>query len=359
MRNTYRGVLLRTAAIMCSALSVSGWTVMDSGRVSAAEVQGPKVDWAMSLFGNPRPVHTAISVLADEVKAKTDGNFTIKLGWGSVLAQPAENIDGLKIGAFEAALIATNFHPGKAPTLTLPSLPFLPLSNLKVQKRVLTDFYKLPAVEADAKRWNMIVFSPVINPTYELMGKGAPPKTIADLKGRRVRATGESGDALKLVGAVITNFATPELYGAMERGVTDAIALSLENFKVMKIDELSKWYSTNLGLGMTVGVYGANLDAWGKLPASYRQLIADAGEKGLTRQIAVLDDAIKSAEEGYRARGLMPVAFAAKDMEEFRKIAGRPIWDAYVKELESKGYPGRDLLDWILKAAETAQKTAS
>lgn len=358
MKNRHKGILLRTAAIICAASFATGLPATFDGPASAAEVQGPKVDWAMSLFGNPRPVHTTISVIAEEVKAKTDGNFTIKLGWGSVLAQPAENIDGLKIGAFEAALIATNFHPGKAPTMTLPSLPFLPLSDLKVQKRVLTGFYKLPAVEADAKRWNMIVFSPVINPTYELMGKGAPPNVIADLRGRRVRATGESGDALKLVGAVITNFATPELYGAMDRGVTDAIALSLENFKVTRIDELSKWYTTNLGLGMTVGVYAANLDAWGKLPANYQKLIFEAGDKGLTRQIDVLDDAIKSAEEGYRARGLIPVVFAAKDMEEFRKIAGRPIWDAYIKELESKGYPGRDLLEWLLKAAEAAQKSA-
>jgi hypothetical protein len=51
------------------------------------------------------------------------------------------------------------------------------------------------------------------------------------------------------------------------------------------------------------------------------------------------------------------ITYTDKDMEQFRQIGAKPVWDAWVKEREAQGIPG-ELLDFVLtKAKEAAKKS--
>src|SRR3546814_12282983 len=63
------------------------------------------------------------------VEEKSGGNFTIKVHYGEAISPAKENLDGLKIGAFEMASICTGYHPGKNPAMTVLDLPFLPIRS--------------------------------------------------------------------------------------------------------------------------------------------------------------------------------------------------------------------------------------
>lgn len=346
MKKTYKATRL---GVLGAALAASFVAVP----ALAAEVDGPKVNWDFSLWGNYRPTMVGMKTMVDSAVEKTGGNFAIKLHWGESLSPSKENVDGVKIGAFQLALTSANFHPGKVPTWEIISLPFLPIQDLNVQARVLTAYYQLPAVAADGARWNAKVILPNLLPAYELMGVGQAPKTVNDLKGRRIRALGQMSTALAKVGAVPTSMPSPELFGSLERGLLDAVSLDPTNFKAYRIHEIGKWYTTNLALGTAHGAFIVGIDSYNKLPPQYRKLVDDGAKDGLPKQIAQYEIEIKEAIELYNKGGLTAVMFGKDDIAKFQEVA-RPIWDTFAADLEAKGYPGKQLLEWFLVEAKKA-----
>jgi TRAP-type mannitol/chloroaromatic compound transport system substrate-binding protein len=54
--------------------------------LAAAEVDGPKVSWKISMWGNPRALSVGMEELAKIASEKTDGNFAIKIFYGAQLS---------------------------------------------------------------------------------------------------------------------------------------------------------------------------------------------------------------------------------------------------------------------------------
>ena len=97
--------------------------------VSSPLMAADKVTWNMSLWGKPRAWTKGIEAMAEEVSSKSGGNFTIKIHYGG-LSKPKENLDGIKLGAFQMAVFCASYHPDKTPTLSASDLPFLPILSL-------------------------------------------------------------------------------------------------------------------------------------------------------------------------------------------------------------------------------------
>jgi TRAP-type mannitol/chloroaromatic compound transport system substrate-binding protein len=106
------------------------------------------ITWTVSLYGARRAHTEGIEGLAAHVPYKTDGNFEMSLQYGAVLSHPAENIDGLQLGAFEAAHICSFYRPGKTPVSTALNLPLLPLPTLEAQHQVYDELLRHPAIVA-------------------------------------------------------------------------------------------------------------------------------------------------------------------------------------------------------------------
>src|SRR3546814_3134446 len=61
-----------------------------------------------------------------------------------------------------------------------------------------------PVLVKEMARWNAVFYASAILPAYEFFGVGEPPKELEDWKGKRVRALGGMGDAMRTLGAVPT-----------------------------------------------------------------------------------------------------------------------------------------------------------
>lgn len=324
-----------------------------AGSVAAeAAVDGPKLSWNLAASGNSRPGTAALDKLAELVAAETGGKFTIKVAYGETLAASKEVIDGLKINAFEAGYWTPPLAPGKQPATSVFTLPFLPFGDIKNATRVADIYYRHPAVKRDFDAWDSIYLMPVTLPSYEFMGRGDPPLTLADWKGKRVRALGGQGQAMAMLGAVTTTVTTTEIYGAMERGVIDAAGLPNYAFASFKIMEIAKWHTTGLELGIVVPNAALSAKAFAALPAQYKTVLTGAVPAALDAQVtALVEDEAKSLA-AFKARGLREVVIPAAMREEFMRMAGRPVWDDWVKEMNGKGYPGQELLDVILNESK-------
>ena len=184
-----------------------------------------------------------------------------------------ENLDGISVGAFEAALFCAAYHPGKNKPLNVLDLPFLPLTSLDVMIKVHNAVYNHPSAKKALAKWNAHLYMPNVLPQYEYMGKGTPPAKVSDFKGKRLRALGGMGRAAKAIGAVPTTMPASETYTALSRGTVDAIGFPFTyTFSAYKLDEVSDWYTTNMVLGTVNCPVVFNVNSWSKLPKQYQKL---------------------------------------------------------------------------------------
>ena len=173
---------------------------------------------------------------------RTGGKFTIKLFYGQQLSKSKENLDGISLGAFEAAIFCASYHPGKNAPLNVLDLPFLPLADFGVMRKVHDAVYGHPAAQEALGKWNAYIYMSNILPQYEYMGKGNPPQSVADFKGKRLRALGGMGRAAELIGATPSTMPASETYTALQRGTVDAIGFPYSyTFAAYKLDEIADW----------------------------------------------------------------------------------------------------------------------
>jgi TRAP-type C4-dicarboxylate transport system substrate-binding protein len=323
---------------------------------AAAAMDGPKVDWNLSVWGPPRAFTAGIETIAKYVNEQTGGKFTIKIHYGDTLSKGPDNLDNIKLGAFEMAQICTGYHPGKHLGINVLDLPGLPLADPDVHAMVHDVVYRHPYIEAEFKRWNAKVLLSVLQPQSELMGVGEPPLTMASFKGMRVRALGGTGAALRNLGAVPTSVPAPEVYNALERGVFQAAALPFTYaFASYKIPEIAKWYTINLAPGANNCPTIVGLEPYNALPPQYRELLDKAKPLAYEALKKAQVETDKKNFEEWRKRGLKEITYSDAELKTFKDVGAAPVWTDWVKDNAAKGVPAQELLDLVLKEAEKAR----
>ncbi len=337
-----------------AALMFSSVAAPTSSLAAMKSCDGPKITWKYSLWGKRRAVTEGSEYVSKAVKDATCGNFNIKLYYGEQLSKAKENLDSLKVGAIEAAFVCSAYHPGKVRAMGVLDLPFLPFTSWKQMRTVYDTLWETNELKDSLARWNGVRYIQNLLPSYEYMGRGKAPKTVADFKGKRLRALGGMGKAAAAVGAVPTTMPASETYTALQRGTVDAIGFPFTyTFAAYKLDEISDWYTTNLAAGNVNCIMALNKDAHGKLPKAYKQVLDDVKDGAYKAMIAAYAAKDKINLPKWSKSKMKAVKFSEKDLDAFRKIGGKPVWDAWVKENEGE-LPARKLLDLVLKTAKDA-----
>tara|TARA_B100000676_G_C18042413_1_gene825776 strand:+ start:621 stop:1631 length:1011 start_codon:yes stop_codon:yes gene_type:complete len=335
------------------SLSVAPLASFADGHCDVKTVEGPKVSWKLSLWGKRRAFTEGMEYVSQQLGKCSGGNFTMKLFYGEQLSKSKENLDGIKLGAFEAATFCAAYHPGKNAPLNVLDLPFLPLANFDVMRKAHDAIYNHPASAKALAKWNAHIYMSNILPQYEYMGRGKVPQSVKDFSGKRLRALGGMGRAAKLIGATPSTMPASETYTALQRGTVDAIGFPYSyTFSAYKLDEIADWVTTNMSLGTVNCPTVFAKTHYDKLPAQYKELLGALKEGAYKAISAAYDEKDIANEKKWKADPKMQmVKIPDAEMVEFRKIAGKPVWDAWVKENADK-FNSQELLDIVLNAAK-------
>ena len=315
----------------------------------AAEVAGPKLNWDVSLWGKKRAFTAGVERLSALVKEKTGGNWTIKLHYGGALSKSRENLDGLSVDAFQAAMFCNFYHPKKNPALMSLTMPFLPMSDWGNNRKIRDAVYAHPAVKKELAKWNAMAYVSSYLPQYEFLGKGKPPATLADWKGLTVRAGGGVGRAMKVLGATPTSSTATEVYTGVQQGTMDAASFPFTYSHVAyKIHEVSEWFTSNLSPGTSDCPLAFSIKAYDALPAQYKKLLDDVKEDVIETQIAAYISIDKKNLPMLKQK-LKEVRYSEEELAKFRAAAGKPVIEAWIKENEGK-FDARGVIHTIFKA---------
>ncbi len=339
----------------------SGVVAIGSIAVGATSAGADQITWDLSTFARSGSAWASgVEFLAEQVEERSDGNFVINRHYSEALSPAREKLDGLQIGAFEMAMFCTSYHPGKNPIGTVLDLPFLPhLHSLEETRQVHETFRTHPKWMAELARWNAQPYFASFLPRYEFMGIGEPPEELEGWSGRRVRALGGMGEAMRRLGAVPTTVPAPEVYTAMERRIFDAASWPFSyTFGLYQLHDIADWYTYNIAVGSAHCSTAVNLDAYAALPDEYQQLLDDIRPEAYDVMIQTYRDADAEWIPIYDEQ-LTRVTYSDEQIERFREMAAEPVWDEWVAEMEGKGVPGREMLDFVLQAAEEARSLAA
>ncbi|HSH07145.1 MAG TPA: C4-dicarboxylate TRAP transporter substrate-binding protein [Burkholderiales bacterium] len=350
MARSLRSVQLAAAAV--AATSLLAWDA--TTHTAEAKVDGPKVSWRFSTWGKRRAFTEGPEHIAKRLAEQTGGNFTMKIFYGEALSKSKEHLDGIKINAFDAGNFCNFYHPGKNPAFMVFSLPFLPLADVRVSAYVRNKLFEHPALKADMDRWNAIAYMSTLLPQYEFLGKGKPPMTLEDWKGLRVRAGGGIGEAMVKLGATRTTVTAVEIYTTMQRGALDAVSLPFTYaHAAYKTDEISSWFTANLSPGTSECPVVLNKDSYNKLPPQYKKLLQDLKQEANEVYFKVYEAADKKNLPQFEKK-LKKIVYSDAELQRFREVAGKPVWDEWVAKNKDK-FDAQGVLDAVFKLAKEAK----
>ncbi|MHC8510283.1 MAG: C4-dicarboxylate TRAP transporter substrate-binding protein [Rhodospirillales bacterium] len=305
------------------------------------------VEWNVSLWGKRRAFTENTEKLADLVKQKTGGAFTLNISYGG-LSKNRENLDGISVGAFEMAQFCAGYHRDKNPTITVMELPFLGVKNLRQEADIALALYKHPAVVKDLGRWGAVPLMSSPMPQYNMAGVGPAPKSLSDLKGLRVRALGGIGKAMEKLGAIPTSMTATEVYNALESGVVDSVTFAPHAHVAFRVTDIAEWWTTNLDPGTVNCPVVVNKDALDALSPAHRKALLGSVDEAMDYYI---ENYTKNAQAKLDAkimeRGMTKVTFADAELFKARSIIAGPARDEWIKSMNAKGLPAQALYDLV------------
>jgi len=335
---------IRVAGLMLlAALGVHG-----SG-VHAAEVEGPELQWDVSLWGKKRAFTAGVERLSELVSEKTGGNWSIVLHYGGALSKSRENLDGLSVDAFQAAMFCNFYHPKKNPALMALTMPFLPMSDWGDNRKIRDAVYAHPAVKEELAQWNAMTYVSSYLPQYEFLGRGKAPLALDDWKGLTVRAGGGVGRAMKVLGATPTSSTATEVYTGVQQGTMDAASFPFTYSHVAyKIHEVAEWFTSNLSPGTSDCPLAFSINAYESLPPQYKTLLEDVKESVIETQIQAYIS-IDEKNLPMLKETLQEIRYSDAALAEFRAAAGRPVIDAWIEENQGE-FDARGVIETIFGA---------
>ena len=303
-------------------------------------LEAAATEWNVSVWGKRRAFTEHVEKLAELVSEKTGGDFTMNVSYGG-LSKNRENLDGISIGAFEMAQFCAGYHADKNRVVTVLELPFLGVENLEQEVAVARAVYAHPAATEEMAQWNA--------------GTGEPRDELAEFKGMRVRATGGLGRAFEAVGGVPTSVTATEAYQAMEGGVVDTVAFAQHAHLSFGTINQADWWTANLNPGTVNCPVVVNIDAYESLSDEHRAALDASIPEAIEHYLTNYAELLERWDSVLAEKGVEKVEVAPEVIAEFQSVAGKPIHDQWIADMEAQGLPGQELYDLVVSTLAEAK----
>ena len=175
-----------------------------------------------------------------------------------------------------------------------------------------------------------------------------PVKSLADLKGKKIRSTGLSAKVISALGGVPVAMPQGSTYESLQKGVVEGTVGPIEVLKGWKQAEVIKNTTECRDVGYTTAMFVVmNKAKWDSIsPADQKAIekINDEYNEKIAKRWVELD---KAAKEYSLGKGVTFVAVSEKEQAATAEKM-KPIWDTYVNMAKSKGLPGDEALKFCL-----------
>lgn len=247
---------------------------------------------------------------ADELSRRSNGKVKMRIFAAGTLGKPTELLKLVSEGGVQAAATAPGYFPGQMPFLAATNSLPLAYKDAEQSSKILHALYREMTALQEEMRQNNVhpLFWHVLDPYYLICR--TPVRTLADLKGKKVRSWGEDVPRLfKTVDAVPVSLLPAELYESLQRGTIDCTPYSLSTAVSLKLHEVAK-YVTFLSIGAPGGwPQFYNLKVWEGFSPDTKKLLMEVAEDAKKHELIQLAKADEDARKTMKAAGVEFIDF--------------------------------------------------
>lgn len=284
----------------------------------------------------------------DEVKKRTNGRVEINYSPGGSLLSPVKMYQGVVQGIADMGFTHTAYTRGRFPVTETLDLP-LGFPSGYVATEVSNDFYNKfkPKEWDDAHILYFATSGPLVIHTIN-----KPVKTLADLAGLKIRATGQMADTVKILGATPVPIEMPDVYESLRRGVIDGVTVDLSPLKYWKFAEVIKYTTASWQVGSGYTFYFVmNKAKWASLPPDIQKIFTEVATEAKDKQARLWNEMDIEGRDALKAAGGQLINLSEAEGDKWDKAVD-PVLVQYKKDMVAKGHSAADVDAWIKYARE-------
>jgi TRAP-type C4-dicarboxylate transport system substrate-binding protein len=242
----------------------------------------------------------------DHVESASGGTLRIRPLWSGSVLSADMSMEELRHGVADIGLITPIYVRGGTHLIRMQSGFYSGADSIASQVAL---FRCLQAEQPQVARElaGLRVLAVQGGPLPGIVTRDSPIRTLADLKGLRIRAPTELLRVLDALGADPVNMPMGDVYSAMAKGVIDGVIAPPDTFRSLHFTDVAKYYST---LRVPRGAYPARaigVAAWNRLTPQQR-LILDRSVP--VWEAALSDELGKSVQVGLEAARSHGIVFS-------------------------------------------------
>jgi TRAP-type C4-dicarboxylate transport system substrate-binding protein len=242
----------------------------------------------------------------DHVERASGGTLRIRPLWSGSVLSADMSMEELRHGVADIGLITPIYVRGGTHLIRMQSGFYSGADSFASQVAL---FRCLQAAQPQVNRElaGLRVLAVQGGPLPGIVTRDRPVRTLADLKGLRIRAPTELLRVLAALGADPVNMPMGEVYSALAKGVIDGVIAPPDTFRSLHFTDVAKYYST---LRVPRGAYPARaigVAAWDRLTPQQR-LVLDRSVSVWEQALA--DEVGKSVQVGLDAAHKHRILFA-------------------------------------------------
>ena len=282
----------------------------------------------------------------EEVEKRTGGSVAINTYPGGTLLGAKNMMDGVIAGQADIGCLCMAYQPGRFIVTNATALP-LGFPNATVASLTLWDLYKKRKPEEFAKVKVLTMFTCAPANIYSKK----PVRSLEDLKGLELRASGGVAQVLKALGATPVGMPQSETPEALQKGVVQGAASSLETLMDFKYAELCRYVTIFNGPVYPFAVV-MNMDKWNSLPKDVQDVMDGMGVEQAFWTGNYMDKHVnKSVEWSKKTYNIEIIKLTKKELARWDKML-KPIPDKWAANAKAKGLPARTIIKDIKVAKE-------
>ncbi|HVN97849.1 MAG TPA: TRAP transporter substrate-binding protein [Syntrophorhabdaceae bacterium] len=289
------------------------------------------------------PMSLLTGWFCDEVKKRTNGQVEITYYPGGTLLNPVKMYDGIVTGIADMGVSHISYTRGRFPVMEAFEQP-LGFPSGWVATQVTTDFYN----KYTPKEWSevQVLYINTSGPLI-LQTVTKPVKTLQDLKGLKIRATGRMSDVVKAMGAVPIPLEMGDVYDSLRRNVIEGVTVDLSTLKYWKFADVVKYVTADWQLGTGYTFYFVmNKKKWDALPDDVKKVFTQVALEAKEKQASLWNEMDIEGRTAFKAVGGQIITLSNAEAARWIK-AVQPVFAAYKKEMVSKGFKEAEIDGWI------------
>jgi tripartite ATP-independent transporter DctP family solute receptor len=314
---------------MSTSLHSTKWLIASAIALSFSATVSAETLLKLAYAENSQPVKDALQYIGKAVEEKTHGEVKIQYFPDSQLGGERELVEMAQVGAIDITKVSSGLLESFAPQYGVFSLPYLFKDQTNFYK-VMGDKSIMDGIYQSTESLGFTGVGWYDSGARSFYMSAAPVKTLADLKGKKIRVmqSETSIKTMQLLGASPIAMSQAEVYTSLQQGILDGAENNEFALTIARHGEVAKYYSYDMHTRIPDVVVMGNLT---KSKLSPEQLTAL--QEAIDESIEVEKTAWKNEMDRTRALAVKEfgVKFFDVDQTEF-KTAVQPIYD----ELKAK-----------------------